>query len=245
MKFADCLKGDSGNDTINGRFGDDLLLGGTGNDVLIGGAGFDHLYGGSGNDVLNNSGDQRDRNVRCEIDVLDGGADDDFIILLAAHERTNHGGQASHVVVNLSEYGYDRVKNFTTDGYRDVSSHESGEVSGWDREIISNNQLHFYGVGDRNKDGMVDIDDLSVAGVKVELMDQLHAEKDTANRTALDFSWVCNEAGDVSHMIVGFDDYGNRSSYTGFDLSSLSALNRQLAVHNDDGSIKLDFLVVH
>ena len=58
-RYADTLRGNSGNNTIWGWNGNDTLMGRAGNDVLVGGEGKDQLEGGNGNDILigGNGGD--------------------------------------------------------------------------------------------------------------------------------------------------------------------------------------------
>ena len=75
----DELHGGDGNDTLDGSGGSDTLYGDGGNDILIAGVtspGFDDfaadsLFGGAGNDVLQGQPG----------DLLDGGADDDRVVL--------------------------------------------------------------------------------------------------------------------------------------------------------------------
>ena len=51
-KFADTLKGDTGDDLLTGAKGNDMLAGNAGADTLLGGGGADLLRGGTGKDVL-------------------------------------------------------------------------------------------------------------------------------------------------------------------------------------------------
>jgi Ca2+-binding RTX toxin-like protein len=73
----DIIDGGAGDDKIQGRYGQDTLYGGAGNDILEGGhfagdypTGYNALYGGEGNDTLISA---------LNINVLDGGAGDDYI----------------------------------------------------------------------------------------------------------------------------------------------------------------------
>lgn len=78
----DTLNGLGGNDFLYGGLGDDTLDGGTGNDRLWGGLGADHLSGGDGNDHLFSSSGFLSDNQDTDVDILDGGAGDDFVAVL-------------------------------------------------------------------------------------------------------------------------------------------------------------------
>jgi hypothetical protein len=74
--------------TLIGGDGGVTLVGGAGNDVLLGGKSGDHLIGGAGNDTLDGGGAHAG-----EIDLLEGGAGDDRLIL---HARTVAIGGEGH-----------------------------------------------------------------------------------------------------------------------------------------------------
>ena len=98
---ADYTNGGGGNDTLGGADGDDFLVGGAGDDNLNGGAGSDTFLGGAGNDVITSldspasifagaiapqsdtvdAGMGDDSVVGGRLDVLDGGAGNDFLAL--------------------------------------------------------------------------------------------------------------------------------------------------------------------
>ncbi|WP_256358687.1 calcium-binding protein [Pseudomonas sp. PDM27] len=99
----DTVSGDAGNDSLVGGLGSDWLYGGSGADVLSGGAGRDMLHGGTGADTLN-GGDDAD-NLVAEgpldstgiyatdaagtLNVLNGGAGDDYLSGGAGNDRLN------------------------------------------------------------------------------------------------------------------------------------------------------------
>ena len=83
---ADSLRGDEGNDTLSGLDGNDSLDGSAGSDQLLGGNGNDTLWAGTG-------------------DAVNGGADDDWILVNADLPATLNGG-ANLDTLRL-ESGYD------------------------------------------------------------------------------------------------------------------------------------------
>ena len=85
----DSADGGAGADLLEGEAGDDQLAGGEGADTLNGGDGADTMSGGAGNDLLSGF-DGTDLQAA---DRLDGGADDDTLILL--NEDTGIGGEGS------------------------------------------------------------------------------------------------------------------------------------------------------
>ena len=72
------ILGLSGNDHLTGQDADDRLEGGEGNDTLIGNGGPDELIGGNGDDTLFDAAG----------DTLDGGNDDDLIVIDAIRRRS-------------------------------------------------------------------------------------------------------------------------------------------------------------
>ncbi|WP_066013000.1 S-layer family protein [Thioclava sp. SK-1] len=90
----EAVQGSDGNDSIDGNNGDDTLIGGAGNDSLIGGSGVNVLRGEDGDDYLNGLGSSADAVVLdggsgndtlearyLRDGTIDGGADDDLLIL--------------------------------------------------------------------------------------------------------------------------------------------------------------------
>jgi hypothetical protein len=73
------------------------LTGGGGNDVLLGGKSGDHLIGGAGNDTLDGGGAHAG-----EIDLLEGGAGDDRLILSARTVAIGGEGHDTFVVLSLA-----------------------------------------------------------------------------------------------------------------------------------------------
>jgi len=69
----DTLQGGEANDTLKGGFGDDSIDAGSGDDSVVAGPGEDVIIGGGGNDTLVSTGS----------DIVNGGSDDDTIILQA------------------------------------------------------------------------------------------------------------------------------------------------------------------
>ncbi len=121
----DELHGGPGNDLLQGGAGEDMLLGGGGNDLLMGASGVDALYGEDGDDILaggglfnrelntddyeiiralSNNQDLELPNFRLEgdgdgaVDILDGGADDDVLLLGENDEGTGGTGQDAFVL---------------------------------------------------------------------------------------------------------------------------------------------------
>lgn len=85
----DVIYGDDGNDTLHGGNDNDYLYGGNGNDSMYGdaggdwlngGAGDDWMYGGIGNDYFEYGGSTVG-GITSGYDSIDGGADDDTIII--------------------------------------------------------------------------------------------------------------------------------------------------------------------
>lgn len=112
----DLLHGDAGKDALFGGDGDDTLVGGDWHDALVGGDGADSLSGGNGNDELIGVNLSRDltvdeiRHLRDQddpqpiedlkvsaradgADTLDGGADDD--VLMLGKGDTGSGGEGN------------------------------------------------------------------------------------------------------------------------------------------------------
>ena len=74
----DSLVGSAGDDQLSGGAGDDALHGDLGDDTLTGGDGADTLFGGWGDDVINGyAGPETDDT---DVDFLNGGGGDDFIV---------------------------------------------------------------------------------------------------------------------------------------------------------------------
>jgi Bacterial Ig domain/Bacterial cadherin-like domain/RTX calcium-binding nonapeptide repeat (4 copies) len=79
---SDRLYGDRGNDRLYGGNGNDTLHGGEGHDTLLGGAGSDRLYGDRGNDrLIYNLAENQGQGYRCTLDLYDGGAGYDALVL--------------------------------------------------------------------------------------------------------------------------------------------------------------------
>jgi hypothetical protein len=83
--------------TLAGGDGGVTLTGGGGNDVLLGGKSGDHLIGGGGNDTLVGHGAHAG-----EIDLLEGGAGDDRLILGARTVAVGGEGHDTFVVPSLA-----------------------------------------------------------------------------------------------------------------------------------------------
>lgn len=95
---ADALAGGSGNDTLAGDAGDDALDGGDGCDLQTGGAGSDTLDGGAGNDTIWGQRDGEDDNAP---DFLNGGADDDTLLLGAGDYGNGGAGTDSFQLLDI------------------------------------------------------------------------------------------------------------------------------------------------
>lgn len=109
----DLLFGMGGDDTIKGGDGDDFLYGGadlsktgSGNDKLYGGAGSDRLFGDDGNDFLDSGMTIVDPETWEFYDYLDGGADDDILILRGEMIEAKGGtGDDQFWVVSVPSFG--------------------------------------------------------------------------------------------------------------------------------------------
>lgn len=96
----DIIFGNAGNDIIDGGAQNDRVNGDADNDRLNGGAGNDTVNGGAGIDVIESrDGEGRDR--------LDGGADEDSLIL-------NRASLSSDITVDLSVAGFSNIGEGTT-----------------------------------------------------------------------------------------------------------------------------------
>lgn len=87
------LIGGAGDDRLVGSDERDLIMGGDGDDVLLGGLGGDRLIGGNGNDLLDGGPAQEG-----VVDLLDGGAGDDRLMLNASTVALGGAGADSFIV---------------------------------------------------------------------------------------------------------------------------------------------------
>lgn len=98
----DQLNGGEGNDTLYGNGGDDVLTGGLGTDSLYGGSGDDTIvfdsddllvHGGSGFDTANTDNAVSSSTIFSQVEVINGGNNDDVIITDNTGSRLNgHAG---------------------------------------------------------------------------------------------------------------------------------------------------------
>jgi Ca2+-binding RTX toxin-like protein len=124
---VDFVDGQAGNDTIGGfaaaanvlgSAGNDALTGGVGNDSLFGGTNNDTVVGGSGNDVLDSdtgdgAGDDSlsggvgsDTLFAYQNDTLDGGADNDLLVVWSDRAYSLQGGAGTDTVSIGSSWWY-------------------------------------------------------------------------------------------------------------------------------------------
>ena len=94
----DSYTGSGGNDRATGGRGDDALLGGGGGDLLLGGFGNDTLQGDAGNDgLIGEWGD--DLIYTSGGDFVEGGADNDRVVLGDYSFEAVHGGDGTDTLV--------------------------------------------------------------------------------------------------------------------------------------------------
>ncbi|PLS21743.1 calcium-binding protein [Neptunicoccus cionae] len=144
-KGSDQLDGESGNDTLDGGKGTDELSAGAGNDILFGGGGADRLYGGDGEDNLSGDGGKDDifggsgddslsgGNGHDALyggsgnDLIDGGKGRDLINGGAGNDILTGGSSADQFVFS-SEFGHDRITDFSVKGREKIDLAESADI---------------------------------------------------------------------------------------------------------------------
>lgn len=128
----DVLDGGAGNDFLWASDGNDSLLGGDGIDDLNGYAGNDTLRGGAGDDSLNGSNEGGRMFAPAEVDILVGGAGQDWFELTGAY---SHGGGLDKAIISDWNDGGDQDRIIAYD-HRDIGP---GRVS-----LVGTNKVEIY-----------------------------------------------------------------------------------------------------
>jgi Ca2+-binding RTX toxin-like protein len=166
---ADVFTGGAGADVVSGGGGADSLSGGNGNDVLGGGLGADTLLGGEGNDVLTAAritsitrvagtggvvsiGSNIPEAFDGAADLLDGGAGDDVIDILASEADTIIGGTGTDTGRIIARSTVSLNLNLGEDPNAAVSALTGGQVSGIERWSITGSTVGDFLVGSDGDD---------------------------------------------------------------------------------------------